>query len=267
MNLQRSFVVVMVTALAVLATVAAEEPTIRVAPEAKKLSNVEIEIADLAELGTEVFNIAARAKSSSGKLTFSSKLTLRTRVKEDHVAFVDTWKIMGRTCQLNMTCETDTILSLRECELDMEARGRTASGKITVANDVATGQVGGRQVTFNYPAGTVNLAAILRLVTVLPDDAGVSYTFPSYSEAIEIRAQQSLPGQTFSITCNGPEKIETENGVTECTKFTLDVRKPIELYVDEDSRLQKVVADAGDTIMIRQAETATATAESDAAEE
>ena len=38
----------------------------------------------------------------------------------------------------------------------------------------------------------------------------------------------------------------------------------IELYVDNDSRLQKVIADNGETIMIRQAEPATAAADAEA---
>ena len=53
----------------------------------------------------------------------------------------------------------------------------------------------------------------------------------SFRISIEIRAQEAGPGQTFSLTCDGTRSIVTDAGRKECTKFALNVRKPVELYI------------------------------------
>ncbi|MHC5005688.1 MAG: hypothetical protein ACYTJ0_21535 [Planctomycetota bacterium] len=227
-----------------------------------RLADLALRPDTLGSPAVERFGIRMRARSGSGAgtMTVRSRLTLRTRREGNEVVFDDTWEIMGRTFDVSLHCRRDALLSLQRCDLSVQRGDDRQSAAMQVEGRKAIVTAGGRRFEMHYPAGTVTQGALLRLVPQLPREPGAAWTFPAYVESLDMQVRTPAGDDPYRIVCRGRERIKIDGTTLACTRFTVMTDREVDFFVDDASRLRRIVADDGDTWLVRIDEPATATA-------
>lgn len=245
--------VVLLCSTVASAGVAGEESEATPSPAIERLADVAINAVALDLAGTERYGIRMHASSGNGtgEITFKSHLTVRTRRAGGQIKLEDTWEIMGRRFDLAQHCWADANLTLQRCDFAAQRRDARQTAVMQVEGEQAIVTIGERRLEMRYPSGTVTQAALIRLIPLLPRTAGVAYTFPAYLEALDMRVKTPAEGEDYRIVCQGEEAIELEGVQTTCTRFSVITDRSVDFYVDGRSTLRKIVADSGDTEIVR----------------
>lgn len=222
-------------------------------PPSLRLADVPIDYRSLETQASATYDIALNVGTVGvrGELSFTASTTMTTTVARDHVMMEDEWEIMGRDIALRMKCDRAPLLRLRESTLTISRKDESVTASLAVSDEQCVIDVNGEKSEIPYPGGTLMQAAAFRLVPLLPRGRGVTYTFDHYTESVEIKVQEPDDGKTFSIECHGPEAVSLGSQNIGCTKYVLNVPRPIEFFVDGQSRIRMVVADGGETVMVR----------------
>lgn len=215
-----------------------------------QLDSVSIDYRALAH-GPVEYAVRMTAQGTQSSATASSRLVLKTTVEGDRVVLDDEWTIMSRGFGVRQECGKSATLPLRRGTWSITRRGATLTTDLVVQNGTAHVRSGGREQEIPYPAGTVNQAALFRIIPQLPRDPGVSYVFDAYSEAIQIDARSADRGSPFHVNCVGDETIDIGGRQVACTKYTLFERRAVDYYVDRSGVLRRIVADGGQTVIDR----------------
>ena len=220
-----------------------------------QLNEFQLNTDKLACQGTQRYGIMMHGRSpGNGALTFKSQVTMTTYFEDGRFVLADKWEIMGSTYDFEMHCRPNATLSLERGFIEIQRHNKVSSSTMEVSDELATFQ-GDANVEMAYPHGTVSQAALFRIIPQLPRQSGSEFTFNGYTDAIEMRVQTPSDGDAFKVVCKGEVMVDIDGESVTCTQFTVHTDKDVDFFVDRNAQIRKVVADAGDTVMILLPET------------
>lgn len=210
----------------------------------KEWGSLEITLSALNTWGTRQYTYSAR--EPGGKATrIIGTTTMSTEVTEDAVILRDSFQITykGEKLSLEMvhTCRKDNFLSPTRIESKGEGSDEVASFVATVADGKATVRFqDGRDATREIPDGTITMAAMMRLVTLVPRTPGKSYCYEYSLESEELNLKEK-----YRLIVLPPETITIGERQVECSKFELTGGgiSPVYYWVTTDGVLQRLVMD------------------------
>lgn len=207
-------------------------------------SSLKLTLRDLKTWGARHYTYSAREPGGK-EVSLSGKVTLTTELKEDAVVLRDSFQVTykGEKISLDMvhTCRKDAFLSPTRIESEGKGDGEAVTFAATVADGRAeVRRADGRVTTREVPHGTITMAAMMRLVTLVPRTPGKSYSYDYSLESDEMNLKKG-----YRLSVLEPEEITIGDRKVKCSKLELTGGgiRPAYYWVSEDGVLQRILLD------------------------
>jgi len=230
-----------VLSLALLSAVAQGEDR---ASQDADWASLDVNLSALKTWGTKHYTYSAR--EPGGKATkVLGTVSLSTELADDAVILKDNYQMTYRgeklSLEISHTCKQDNFLSPTRIESKGEGSDEVATFVATVANGKATVRPqDGRQSARDLPEGTITIAAMMRLVTLVSRTPGktFSYKYSLESEEMNLKGNYHLEVLT-------PEAITSGDRQVQCSKFKLTGGgiHPVYFWVTKNGVLQRLMMD------------------------
>ena len=202
-------------------------------------------LSSLQSWGTRNYTYSVRERGSN-KTTIVGTVSLSTELRNDSVLLIDKFDITYRGEQLLIeiihTCGKDNFLSPSQIEIKAEGGiDEVASFVATVAKGQATIRMqDGRQSVRELPEGTITTAAMMRLVTTVPQIPNRTYSYKYSLESEEMNLKKD-----YRLEVLPPETIQSGDNQVRCSKFNLTGGgiSPVYYWVTKDGVLQRLMLD------------------------
>lgn len=186
------------------------------------------------------------AREPGGKATnILGTVTLSTELTDDAVILKDKYQMTYRGERVSLeiihTCGKDNFLSPTRIESKGEGSDEVATFVATVAKGKAMVRArDGRQSVRDLPDGTITMAAMMRLVTLVSRTPGKTYSYEYSLESEEMNLKKK-----YRLEVLPPETITIGDRQVQCSKFKLTGRgiDPVYYWVTKDGVLQRLMMD------------------------
>ena len=238
----RSFTIILLAVL--LSAVGQAEDT---ASKDADWGSQDINLSALKTWGTKHY-IYSHCNADGEVLNALGTVSLSTELTDDAVILKDKYQIQitpGEvgiaSLELIQNCKMDIFLSPTRIESKGEGHEEFATFVATVAKGKAmVREQDGKQSVRDLPDGTITMASMMRLVTLVPGKPGLTYTYKYSLESEEMNLKKKyrlevLPSET--ITSGGRQ--------VPCTKFKLTSEgiRPVYYWVTKNGVLQRLIMD------------------------
>ncbi len=217
----------------------------------KPLSEVPINVDSFAEKSPASYALGLNAdpKTWDWKSKANFLYQKSTQVLPDRVEIVDVVTAGPKTYTMRLTCRKNVFLEVMSSHVTEEEGGKILDESRV---EVKAGQL--RQnfshaapSVMDYPDNTISQAGLMRIVTRLPREKGIIYTFPSYFDPQEPRPET---GPDMGLECKGETTVTVADRKVACTLYVLTgTRRECKFYVDAEGVLQFMEMDGGYTRM------------------
>lgn len=229
------------------------------------LKDVKMDFAKLKDFGTRKYKAALLRKQDPRSLFAPPVMghTMKTVVTAKGVTFQDTFSItlkIGKMStivhELTYECNLDNFLSLVSCDMKStedgepfrSATGRVVDEKLTMTRKKPDGTTSTK--TTEHPKNSADMTALIRIVTLLPREAGRRYTGINNvsMEIAESEEAKTAPSQRM-IECHGAEKLEESKGAMWTRYRILPTKKNttrdefVDIWVNEKGVVHKINVD------------------------
>jgi hypothetical protein len=213
-------------------------------PPATNWGALQLNLSSLQKWGTKEYKFS---EQGPGRKTtdFTGAVTLVTEVSPEAVILRDRIQITSDAKEMTLeavhTCRKDNFLSPTriECKGKGNDEFRTFvaevdRGKATVHSTNAPDSVQ------DLPSGTITIAGMMRLVTLVPRTVGATFSFEYSLESEELNLKKN-----YLLTVLQPETINCGGLQVKCSKFQLTGGgiRPVFYWVTEDGTLQRMLMD------------------------
>jgi hypothetical protein len=218
------------------------------------MGSLKLDLDALKKWGTRKYSIADKPVKDSSKP--SATWTLTTKFEKDHVVLDDSLRISAEgqvhSIHWKSTCDKNNLLSLKTLDCEEKTNGklrRRIQAAVTDGNAKVTYEQGRdkHEETVEWPTGSVTELAMLRLVTLLPQEAGKSYRLENFSRSRKLRVR----GEQV-IECLGPD-AKTEKRWIKFEMKNASGQSPAWSYwVSKDGVLQRVTVGSETLTLIKE---------------
>ncbi|MFC1461390.1 hypothetical protein ACFLQR_02590 [Verrucomicrobiota bacterium] len=207
-------------------------------------SSLKLTLTSLKNWGTKHYSYSAA--EPGGKVTnIIGTITVSTELTEDAIVLRDSFQMTYRGERLSLemvhTCRKDNFLSPTRIDSKGEGSDEVATFVATITKGKATVRSqDGRKTTRDIPDGAITMAAMMRLVTLVPRTPGNTYSYKYSLESEELNLKEN-----YRLIVLHPETITSGNQQVKCSKFQLTGGgiHPAYYWVTEDGVLQRVLID------------------------
>jgi hypothetical protein len=243
----------------ITATLAHAQPATQPAAEGTPILDLKLNTDSLKSWGTRKYDyLRRRGDEPATKL---GEITLKTSLDDKAVTFEDlmTLDVRGKTIRWESKAVSEKKSPLRTISIDSKGEGddemktfalRVEGEKAKVEMAAQDGQPAAKR-EIDLPADTVTFMGLMRLVTLLPRDAGKTYTTGHMFEENELH----MKAGAFRFHCLGPHEMTIAGKPVTCTLLQVfDGQRDdpfIEAYVDNDGVLQRLVLDRTKTLELQ----------------
>jgi hypothetical protein len=207
-------------------------------------SSLELTLAPLKTWGTRHYTYAAREPGAT-EARIVGTVSSAVEMTDEAVILRDSFQMTYRGEKLSLemlhTCRKDNFLSPTRIESNGKGSDAAATFVATVVDGQATVRTkGGRETTREIPDGTITMAAMMRLVTLVPRQPGRSYSYEYSLESEELHLKKE-----YRLSVLQPETITISERQVVCSKFKLTGGgiHPVYYWVTNHGVLQRLVMD------------------------
>ena len=214
------------------------------ASQAADWASQNLTLSALKTWGTKHYTYTAR--EPGGKATdILGTVSLSTELTDDAVILKDKYQMTFRGEKVSLeiihTCVKDNVLSPTRIASKGEGSDEVATFIATVAKGKAMVRTqDGRQSVRDLPDGTITMAAMMRLVTLVSRTPGKIYTYKHSVESEEMNLKEN-----YRLEVLPSETITSSDRQVECSKFKLTGGgiHPVYYWVTKDGVLQRLMMD------------------------
>ncbi len=207
-------------------------------------SSLEITLPSRQLSGTNQYNYSG-IEPGGKTANITGTVTLATEVTPDAVILRDRHQItfQGKKLSLEIvhTCRKDRFLSPTRVESKGEGDDELGSFVATVADGKAiVRKDNGQETTLELPEGTITMAALMRLVTLVPRTPGSAFSYKYSLESGELNLKKD-----YRLIVLQPETITCAGRPVKCSKYQLSGGgiRPVYYWVNEKSLPTRIASD------------------------
>jgi hypothetical protein len=227
--------------LTVISAIAQEKPIAHVRTD---WASQELRLSDLKSWGTKRYSFSARepGRKEPNQL---GVISLSTVVTEESIQLRDSWEFdyhgKHQSLAIFHTCRKDNFLTPTVIESKGKGDDELKTFIATVANGKARVRTeDGRETIRQIPQGTITMAAMMRLVTLVSKTPGNSYSFEKALESEELHLKSD-----YRLEVLQPEELTVGDNQVTHSKLRLSGQSihPAYYWINEDGSLQRAMFD------------------------